>query len=251
MFGGSFTTRLLMLAIAGLLPSCLDCREEYWLQADGSGRAKINYEFPAAMASAHGGESGIRNLVAGFLDQAPEVTPSTIEVTTTGKRTQVMLDINFDSASDLKNITNGNSLGALPSVVRPLAGDVTAEIHGRTLDFSRKITPSKALPGSAFLPASQFEGHRLHYIMHLPAIAADSNATRVENGGRTLVWDIPLAQAVKTPLMTRFTMKIPIPWKLASAIAIAISIAAGGFFLHRIRKSRTRFLVGAPQHPVL
>ena len=243
--------RILIVAIAGMLSSCIDCREEYWLHADGSGRAEIIYQIPAAAAAVHGGESGVRGMIATFLEQTPQITTSTLEVVTKDKRIQVKLNATFDSALDLKDIISGDHLKTLPSAASPLIGEISADIHGRSLDFSRKISPSRALPGSAFLPASQYQGHRLHYIMHLPAVPTDSNANRMENGGRTLVWDIPLATALRAPLVTRFKMDIPIPWKFVSAIAIPISLVSGGFILLRIRKSRNRFPVGNPQNSVL
>jgi hypothetical protein len=243
--------RILIVAIAGMLSSCIDCREEYWLHADGSGRAELIYTIPAAAAAVHGGESGVRDMITAFLKQTPQFTTSTLEVATKDKRIQVKLNATFDSALDLKDIISGDHLKTLPAAATSLIGDLSADIRGRSVDFSRKISPSKALPGSAFLPASQYQGHRLHYIMHLPAVPTDSNATRIEDGGRTLVWDIPLATAIRTPPVMRFKMDIPIPWKFVSAIAILISLASGGFIFLRIRKSRNRFPVGNPQISVL
>lgn len=243
--------RILTAATVGMLSSCIDCREEYWLHADGSGRAEITYQIPAAAAAVHGGESGVRGMIAAFLKQSPQITTSTLEVVTKDKRMRVKVNATFDSALDLKDIISGDHLKTLPSAASPLIGDIAADIHGRSLDFNRKISPSRALPGSAFLPDSQVQGHRLHYIMHLPAVPTDSNATRTEDGGRTLVWDIPLAAALRTAPVMRFKMDIPIPWKFVSAIAIPISLVSGGFILLRIRKSRNRFPVGNPQTSVL
>jgi hypothetical protein len=105
------------------------------------------------------------------------------------------------------------------------------------LDFTRTLSPSKALPGWALLPASPLDGHHLVYIIHLPAAATDSNATRVSDAGRTLVWDMPLAMALKAPFRTHFLMPIPIPWALVTTIAIPLSLACGFGWL-QLRKSR-------------
>ncbi len=37
----NYAVRILLLAFTALLCSCIDSREEFWLQADGSGRAEI------------------------------------------------------------------------------------------------------------------------------------------------------------------------------------------------------------------
>lgn len=229
--------RILLLGAALLLSSCIDSREEYWLQADGSGRAELTYHLPAAAAAVHGGESGIRQMVADFLAQTPELTAATCEVATEETRLRVHISTAFESALAIKEIASGDSLNTLPAAASALTGEITAKFQGRTLDFRRSIAASKALPGAAFLPASQLEGHRMTYIMHLPAAATASNATRTENAGRTLVWDIPLAQAVKAPFTTRFRMDVPIPWGIVSTIATPVLLAACVLVL-RFRKSR-------------
>lgn len=230
-------TRIILLAASGFLTSCIDGREEVWLDSSGGGRAEITYSLPAAAARMHGGVDGIRAMISDFLDQTPEITSSACEVTGDEKRLLVTISASFDSALDLKNIADGPSIHRLPNAASHLAGIVNVDFSGRTVDFSRTIFAGKALPGSAFLPASQFEGRRMVYIMHLPDAATDSNATRTEDAGRTLIWDIPLTDALKAPVITRFRMDIPIPWKLVSSIAIPVSLA-GGFFLLRLRKPK-------------
>ena len=228
--------RILLLAVTALLCSCIDSREEFWLQADGSGRAEITCTLPAAAARVQGGDAGIREMIATFLKNTPEITASSHEVTTDGNRTQLKIRVSFDSALDLMNVASGPAIRNLPSAASHLAGDVNAKFRGRTLELTRTIYPGKALPGAAFLPASQFEGYKFVTRLHLPAAATESNATRVENGGRTLVWETPLATAVHTPPSTRFKMDIPIPWKLVTAISLPLSLICGLAFF-RLRKS--------------
>ena len=229
--------RILLTATAVALSSCIDGREEVWLEADGSGRSEISYTIPSTIATMQGGEEGIRKMINGFLKDTPEITSSDCEISEEEDRLRIKVRAAFDSALDLKEVAEGPSIGKLPSSASHLAGVVDVKIRGRTLDFSRSISPSKALPGSSFLPASQFESHRLVYIMHLPTVAFENNATRVENNGRTLIWDIALLDALKTPIVTRFQMEIPIPWKLVSGIAIPLTLAMG-FIMFRFRRSK-------------
>ena len=243
--------RLVVLAIAGLLCSCIDSREEYWLQADGSGRAEISCNIPAAAAARSGGESGIRKMLAGFLRQTPEMKGAGFEVSTEQDRVRVKINFGFDSALDLKDLASKSHLKTLPSAASHLAGEIETKLNGLSLDFSRKITASKALPGLAFLPDSQLEGHRMIYIMHLPSVPLESNATRVEDAGRTLVWEIPLARAIKAPIVTHFIIPVPIPWRFLPVIAVPVSLVAFGFILLRIRKLKNRFSSGSRGNPVL
>ena len=115
-------------------------------------------------------------------------------------------------------------------------------IHGTTVDFNREIFPAKALPTtSAILPDSGFAGHRLLYIMHLPSPATESNATLLSDGGRTLVWDIPLERAFKSSVVTRFKTRVPVPWVMALTGGLAL-VAVGGLAFFVVRKVRRRRL---------
>lgn len=231
--------RLSIIAIAACLCSCIDSREEYWLEPDGSGRAEITYHLPAAAATVHGGESGLREMISSFLKGTPEIADSTCEVAIEETRVRIKINVAFDSALALRDLRNGESMKTLPAAATHLAGEVTAGLRGRTLEYSRKISASKALPGAIFLSAAELEGHRMTYIMHLPSAPMETNATRVENAGRTLVWDIPLKQALKSPIVTRFEMQIPIPWSLVATIAIPLSGVAFATILLRRRIPRS------------
>jgi len=226
--------RIFLLAAAGLLASCIDGREEYWLEADGGGRAEIAYTLPAAAVQLQGGESAIRTMIAAFLKEAPGIRADSQQVVTEGNQTHIRLGFAFDSALDLMDYSKS---GRLPAAAAHLTGNVSAAIRGTTLDFSRTITPAKALPGFSLLPAAQLAERRLTYIMHLPAAAGYSNASRVKNSGRTLVWEFPLKAALQSPPVTRFKMPLPIPWHFVAGIALPISLAGGVVFL-RLRKTR-------------
>ena len=79
----------------------------------------------------------------------------------------------------------------------------------------------------------------MSYMIHLPLAAMESNATRTEDEGRTLVWDFPLAQAVKGPVNTQFKANFPLPtWLLASAGTV--TFAAGALVFFGFRKMRSR-----------
>lgn len=229
--------RFVLVAVACLLVSCIDGREEIWLNADASGRVDLRYSLPATAARFQGGEAGVSKLLGEFLSTAPGITTSSYEVSTADDRIHIHVRAAFDSALDFKSISSDDSVEKLPSSASHLLGIFKVGIEGRTVDFRRTVSPGRALPGVGFLPASQFEGRKLEYIVHLPVVPETSNATRVENEGKTLVWDYTFAQAVKKPLDLRFVAKAPIPgWIYATAGAVILFLVAIPFGIRSLRR---------------
>ncbi len=215
--------RSIAAIIACMLTSCLDCREEIWLAADGSGRVDISYTFPAAAAAFQGGEDGIRKMLGKLLADTQEIHSTSCEVTTLNDRLTIRVRASFDSALDLKDSSAQRQMHHLPSSAAGLTGKIGAKLRGRSIDFKRTISPGAALPGSRFMPATRFRDHRLVYIIHLPLAASESNATRIEHEGKTLIWDFPLYQAIQKPVTTHFVAPIPIPrWVMPTVISGAV-----------------------------
>lgn len=230
--------RLFAILAACLLASCIDGREEIWLNADGSGRAEIFYSVPAAAARLQGGEAGVRRMIGEFLKDTPEISASDHTVTVTDDRLEIRVRAAFDSALDLKDLSTGDSLNKLPSSASSLAGKVQVKREGLSIGFSRTITAGNALPGAGFLPESRLQGRNLTYIIHLPEAATESNATRVANDGRTLEWTFPLATAVRSPVTTRFTAPVPIPIRSIVAAACAVALIPAVFLLRKLRRGK-------------
>ena len=146
----------------------------------------------------------------------------------------------FKSALDLIDAVRGDSAlssGNLKPVVEPLIGQFDIHRSGTQVELTRTVRPGKALPGSFLLPASQFSGRRLTYIMHLPLAAEESNATRTEDGGRTLIWDEALQDGLKKSVVIHFKATVPIPW-WAWAAAAAVVALAGWFVVRLFRRRR-------------
>ena len=232
---------LALAAVCGTLVSCIDCREEFWLAGDGSGRAQIRYSMPASMARSCGGEQGLRELLDKFIRQTPTLTNAERRVSCDGERTVVDFRASFDSAADLIAELRGDtalSSGNLKPVVAPLIGQFKFHRSGLTVDLTRTVEPGKALPGSFFMPTSQFEGRRLEYILHLPMVPEESNATRTADGGRTLIWDQSLQDGLKNGVVIHFKGAVPVPWWALAAVAAVL--AALGWLGLKIRRQRGR-----------
>ncbi len=232
-----YSLRATAILTAFLLVSCIDGREEIWLNADGSGRADIEYSLPAAAAKFQGGETGVRALIGDFLSKTPALTAAASEVTTVGDRLNIRVSGAFKSISDFKQIPASSPLDQLPSSTTHLAGEVMAKREGLSFAFSRTISAGKALPGALFMPKSQLEGRNLTYIVHLPKAATESNATRVGNDGRTLIWEFPLAQALRHPVTTRFKAPIPLSTRLVTATC-AVIFTVGTLVTLKLRRKK-------------
>lgn len=241
--------RPLAPALAALLVSCIDGREEIWLKADGSGRADVTYDLPSVAAGFQGGEDGIRKMLGDFLESTPAIKNPTFEVTTHNGRLKIHVQASFDSALELKDLSKSSAMSNLPSSAAGLTGYTIVNVSGLTVDFSRTIDAGSSLPGSYFMPASQFEGRGLSYIIHLPAPAIESDATRTEDEGRTLIWDFPLAEAIKGPVTTRFKAKMPVPkWIYGSAGAAVFTVGFLAFLTIRKIRRRPRVLMLSPNN---
>jgi len=240
-WAGRVINRGLLLAVAVLLASCIDGHEEYWIDSLGRGRAEIRYSIPESVARMQGGDAGIREIIGNFLKKTPAITTSEYDVVTQNKVTTVTLHAKFNSALKLADVANGRSRHNLPAAANHLLGEITAKNHGRTVELTRLTTPAQAIPAADWMPLTSFEGKTLTYIIHLPNAAEESDATRTADGGRTLIWEIPLAQTLKSPAVIHFKMKIPIPWTIIGAVAITLAVLIGIWFLRR-RKCRSLLL---------
>jgi hypothetical protein len=229
--------RMMAVCASLLLVSCIDGHEEFWLNADGSGHADIRYRLPAAAARLHGGESGIKQQIEQLLHSSPSISGVISDVTTEQDGVNVQVQFDFQSVTDLKQLAHGFRTKKWPSPAVHLAGDVHLSRSGRTVEFSRTVHASKALAGAMFLPASQFKGRKLRYCVHLPVAPDVTNAVARTDGGKTLTWEFPLSQAIRQPITTRFTAKIPIPaWVYGGAgVIAAIGVGAIHAYLRRRR----------------
>lgn len=214
---------ILIGLIAALLSSCIEGREEIWLHVDGSGKADLRYDIPASAARFHQGAEGVEKLIGTLLKDFPN---SRHEVVTDGDRLKIRVLLDFKSASDLDSLATSAETKKTPASFDHLAGKFVVERSLNKIDFTRTISPGKAFP-TAFIPASQFQNRKLTYILHLPLVPTESNADKTADGGRTLIWDQPLSQAIREPIVIHFKATIPIPaWMILTAIGVAVILIA-------------------------
>ncbi len=231
--------RLLSLfAAAFLVSSCLDSREEIWINADASGAARITVSLPASAALLHGGEKGVRKTIETYLEASPAFSSYALDMKTEAGRLIINVALTFDDALALSDLGSSPAAAALPSAGTGLLGKTEVQFTGLSVAFDRSVDLSTALPGAIFVPESQLAGHELTTILHLPLPATTHDATSTSDDGRTLVWEVPLATAFKGPITNRFTMPLPIPWLTISMVGVLVVMLAVGliYYLRSRRK---------------
>ncbi len=223
--------------IAFVFSSCLDSHEEVWLNADASGKAKVEISIPLAATLIHGGEKGVKSMVVDFMDASPAFTTYTVETSSKKDQLQIDISITFKNALELTNINSGPAFDKLPSAARDLIGYTKINFHGTDLKYHRKIDLTRAIPGSGFITKEQLKDHSLTTVIHLPK-AATSHDAQFAAKGKVLTWSTPIERAFREPLNQSFTMPLPIPWlKIVSiALLIIFLITALIYYVYRRRK---------------
>lgn len=226
--------------IALLLNSCIDVREEYWIHQDGSARAELSYEIPTSAARSSGGSAGLQQKIDQMLRDRKEIHRFSTQLITEGDRTRILIRAEIENLRDLEGLTKNESLKNVPSNLKHLAGEVSADVQGLSILIKRRISVPDALPALLYIPEEQLQGHRMVYILHLPQAAISSNATDRWDDGKSLIWDLPLTQAIRKPFTTEFKTALPIPWRLIASIAAGLGILIAGFIRLRRRWNRKR-----------
>lgn len=228
--------RLLLPALCLLVSSCIDCREEYWIERDGSGRATVEYNVPASFLAMRG-ESALRDSVKDWMSDHKQLVLESFDISHSGDRATVKASVSFRSALDLVSLATDGSLDSVSSTTKALIGHFDFRAHGREVELCRTVRPADALGGGRLVPASEINGRRLVYTLHLPAAATGSNATRTEDGGKTLIWDHPLADGMTDPIVVRFKAKMPIPLTLVY-LGVAGAAVIGMLIRFHLRKRK-------------
>jgi len=222
---------LLGLLTILLYSSCLDGREEYWINRDGSGSMEARYMLPSVAISSLGGEAAMRAKIEAYFANQPNVKMTHLAINR--KSGSVFLEINvaFSRASDFVALLNGGETDGTnqkPDALDMLLGKMNAERSGLDVALKRNVDIRELFADSPFpLNEKQTKNHNLEYIIHLPVKGKASNAHEVTNDGKTLRWSFPLGQALNEPLHIDLLAPIPIPyWLYGVVVTIALCLIA-------------------------
>ena len=183
---------LLCLAVS----SCIDGKEEYWLERDGSGHAEACYDLPASLLALHGEQDFLHSIKAWMLDHKDQLQLDSLDADHHGDRTTITVRVSFDNVLRLASLARDPSLASASASTRALVGHLRFDHHGREVSFTRTVRPKDAIGSGRLLPKSETTDRHLTYILHLPEPPLESNATRTDDNGRTLIWESSLADAI-------------------------------------------------------
>lgn len=223
------------------LSACFDIREEIHVQRDGSGRAALDYTIPRSALLLGGGKEGMEGKIRELVASQPKLRLDTVKVTEAGgDEARIEVGISTDSMLSLLDLQESEAFKELPSAAGKLAGHIDFRLRGLDLHFARTVEVREALGLAALAIGGEERAKRkLTYIVHLPSAASESNATSVADGGRTLIWESTLGEALRGPLVTRFRAALPIPW-YAHAAGAALVAGLAGWGLRVLRRRRRR-----------
>lgn len=231
------TCRVFTFLICLLLSSCFDVREEIWIEADGSGRAELTYHFPPQALLALGGITEAKSTIQGFFDKQPDLTLDHLSLVSANGETTLQAAITVRSMLSLLKLKDSESFKSLPPAATDFVGAVQVKVTGNQIDFSRAINLRKALGFAALgINSTERANRRLTYIVHLPAAADSHNATRVVDGGRTLVWEKTLGDALEREFVSEFTAQIPLPWWWLLLLVLLLGLMAAVVLRLRSRR---------------
>lgn len=236
--------RILILALLPWLVACFEHREEVWIESDGSGRIAVDSSFPSGVLASLGGADGLRSGVTEWFDQVEGLKLDGLEIERKNGQVQLSLRASADSMLDLRESTQSESdaMELLPPGAKHFMGDVEVKLDGLSVDMRRQLNLKNGF-GLAALGVSRRDRETKHvtFIMHLPVEATEHNATRTEDGGRTLIWDHTLGQALAAPIELHFKTPLPIPWGWVAAGGLAVLFVIGGLIrLWHKRRQRHR-----------
>ena len=229
-----------------VLTSCFDIREEVWVHADGSGRAKFDYHFPEQALLAFGGQDRLEARLRETFGNSENLHLERLAIVEDDGDLHLNLEVGIDSMLEMRELSDSPAFRNLPEASREFAGTFDVRVEGLEVSFRRQVDFREALGFTAFaIGPNQRRDRGVEIIVHLPVAAAEHDADETADDGKTLVWRRSLGEVLDTPLVTSFRAPVPLPPWLLPALAGAAIILAGGAIL-LWRRFRRRKLLASP-----
>lgn len=241
-----FFIALLLAFPAFFLSSCLEGDEEYWINADASGRLRMDYKIPPVVLKDLGDYLGLFAALREIdtLDDGLKINE--LSANPEADKIHFILDANFTDVRELyllaekhAAIFEKNGAGDQRRLQAAL-GKILLEREGLQVHLRRELDLAPLLPdiikrNPAILGPATFS-----YTIHLPTTASSSNAQETSADRRTVKWRAKLKEHTATPIILELRASLPIPkWVVAAAAILIIALIGLCFFLWRRRQKKS------------
>ena len=200
--------RMFLVVMATLsLGGCMEFSEEIWINADGSGRVKVDIGLSqaiAAMAMSKGGGEGFCSPEEVSKEKHPNVVSQETQVRNEGEMVHCVIDTHvkdFREIAEVQTMPMDDGDDKLDSVfVIEDLGDGVARFRHRMVPKEKKEEKKKeALKGTKeamdAMMAKAFEGRYITITLHAPAIHSNQGG-EVNPEGTTVSWKMPFYDLV-------------------------------------------------------
>lgn len=233
----------ILFALTLVLTSCIEGEEEVWVNPDGSGKARLKVTAPKLLFAKFGGLETLAADLKDALQTSQNARLLEMETSTQGSRATLEAEIAFRDARKMG--------GLLKSFRDPpdspdkceeeiVFGEVKVHLGVPDLSFSRVIDLRPLVPAQSnnAMALKMLGEAQMSYRVHLPTPAKTHNADFISADGKTLAWEIPLAEFLQGSQRMEFTAPLPYLFPLSILAAVLLCLAVGAIFF--VRKARTR-----------
>lgn len=225
----------ILLLICLISSSCIEIKEEIWINEDSSGRVEATITGPSLLLSKYGQPEDILERLKKQIDAEPGIEITSSSVTRIAAETEISIEMTFEDGRKaiefMNSISESIEFEKLPSplVEKVLIGklDLTLDFPSyhftRTLDF-RQFNTTEMTPTFARTPLADatFES-----TIHLPAKPFNHNAAMVSDNGKILHWNIPLIYLLEDNKELSYSARIPLIYELVLTFLTLSIILAG------------------------
>ncbi len=241
----SALTALLCLCLL----SCIEGKEEVWVEADGSSRIEMEYILPVAARRQIVGSFQHLKKIADEIDGANLEEPSVEYIE--GNQIRLFAKMSFDdpfAGRDFQErLLASESGNAKPSTAGALVGRMDAKFDSGAASLKRTIFTSSLFPLKNTTPSVAernrkiLKGAKLDYVVHLPNAPLSSNAMSTDDEGKTLKWSFLLADYLDKDPTLEMLWRPKIPWWLwlSAGLILTLTIFVAWKFLRFLWRRAT------------
>jgi len=226
----------LLAPLCALFAGCIEGNETIWLERDGSGRLSATYRMPALVMNNFGGAETLREHLLEAARGDPHVDLARVQHRSRRERVIFEFEGTFDSLENLVSFPQRRlrdpARPDVPVKSEALFGESTLDISPLSLTLHRSIDIAPVLPELVRKNPALLADSTVHYTVHLPVEAGQTNATTISPDRRRLEWRFRLRDHLDQPMELHAQAPLPLPWwiwfaggLLAALVLVLLALA--------------------------